>query len=100
MRSFEMPVGDTSAPTEYAGKEPEFEKGSVMMTFDGKKVFIVDYLKDKGLYVVGRADDSKIPFYRLGPDKLQKIEGEKMPFHRPFSDRFQKSEAKEEKKED
>lgn len=73
----EIPRGDTGVPTEYAGKDAEYEKGSVMFTDEGRKVTVVDYLKDKGLYVVGNFDaaaGSISPLYRISPDKLQKIE--------------------------
>jgi len=72
----EMPKGDTGALTEYAGKDAEYEKGSVMLTVEGRRVMIVDYLKDKGLYVVDNLDvtaGSISPLYRISPDKLQKI---------------------------
>lgn len=73
----EIPRGDTGDPTEYAGKEAEYENGRVMLTDEGRKVIIVDYLKDKGLYVIDNLDvaaESISPLYRISPDKLRKIE--------------------------
>jgi len=75
MRNFEMPNRgvDTNEITEYAGREPEFKSGEVLPSFDGNRVAIVDYLIDKGLYVVSRVDKPNMPLYRLRPDQLKRI---------------------------
>jgi len=85
MPKFEIPKTDTSEPSEYAGKEPEYENGSVMMTNEGKKVVILNYKKESGLYVVTNVDEvgTRSPAYRVSPDKLRKIEEEKNPEHIP-----------------
>lgn len=74
----EMP-DDTSEPTKYAGREQEFALKSAMKTAEGKKVIIVDYLKEKGLYVVANIDPpgTVSPLYRISPDKLSPLEQEK-----------------------
>ena len=61
--------------SEYAGKEPEFEIGEIMMTTSDKKVLIMDYLKDEGLYVVTNIDNpgETSVAYKVSPDKLKKI---------------------------
>lgn len=74
MRKFEMPQEDTEK-TSYANQEPEFENRSLAETTDGKKVIIVDYLKEKGLYVISNIDESGTisPLYRISPDKLKPV---------------------------
>lgn len=61
--------------TEYAGKEPEFSIGEIVMTTSDKKVCIMQYLKDEGLYVVMNIDEpgEVSPAYKVSPDKLKKI---------------------------
>lgn len=70
-----MPQEDTEK-TSYANQEPEFEKRSPAETTDGQKVIIVDYLKEKGLYVVSNVDEpgTTSPLYRISPDKLKPVE--------------------------
>ncbi len=70
---------DTTNKSEYAGREPEYENKSVMLTEEGKKVQILNYLKEQGLYVVMNLDEvgTRSPAYRISPDKLKKIEEEK-----------------------
>lgn len=86
MPRYEMP-DDTSEKSEYAGKEPEYENKSVMLTSDGKKVTILNYQHDKGLYVVMNLDETgtRSPAYRISPDKLRKIEKENIE-HIPTSE--------------
>jgi len=62
--------------SEHAGKEPEFKTGEMMMTTSDKKVRIMQYLKDKGLYVVMNIDEpgEVSPAYKVSPDKLKRIE--------------------------
>ncbi len=64
--------------SEYAGKEPEFSVGEMMMTTSDKKVRIMQYLKDKGLYVVMNIDKlgEVSPAYKVNPDKIKRIETE------------------------
>ncbi len=64
------------AAAEYAGKDPEYENRSVMETVEGQKVMILNYLKDKGLYVVMNLDEKEVrsPAYRVSPNRLRKIE--------------------------
>lgn len=78
MPIYEMPR-DTSEKSKYANEEPEYENKSVMLTGEGKKVQILNYLKEKGLYVVMNLDEpgTRSPAYRISPDKLKKIEEEK-----------------------
>jgi hypothetical protein len=75
MSKYEMP-NDTSEKSEYAGKEPEYENKSIMLTSDGKKVTILNYQKDKGLYVVMNLNEveTRSPAYRVSPGELIKIE--------------------------
>lgn len=70
-----MPPDEGESKSEFAGKEPEHELKKVMMTTEGKKVVIVDYVKNLGLYVVSNVDDgeSRSPLYRISPDKLKEI---------------------------
>lgn len=66
-------------PSEYAGKEPEYQNGEMMMTTSDKKVRIMNYLKDSGLYVVMNIDREPVvsPAYKINPNKLKKIEASK-----------------------
>ncbi|MFA5777378.1 MAG: hypothetical protein WC906_02990 [Parcubacteria group bacterium] len=75
MLKYEMP-NDASEKSEYAGKEPEYENKSVMLTSEGKKVTILNYQQDKGLYVVMNLDEVEMhsPAYRISPGELRKIE--------------------------
>jgi len=78
MPRFEMPKMDGSEATEYAGKEPEYENRSVMLTDEGQKVVVLNYQKEAGLYVVTNVDEAgtRSPAYRISPDKLKIIEEE------------------------
>ncbi len=75
MPRFEMP-DDTSEKSNYADKEPEYENKSIMLTDEGKKVIILNYQKEKGLYVVTNVYESGVhsPAYRISPDKLRIID--------------------------
>lgn len=86
MPIYEMPR-DTSEKSKYANEEPEYENKSVMLTSDGKKVTILNYQHDKGLYVVMNFDEpgTRSPAYRISPDKLRKIEKENIE-HIPTSE--------------
>jgi len=60
--------------SEYAGQEPEYENKSVMFTTSGRKVIILSYFKEEGLYVVANIDDeagTRSPAYKVSPDKLK-----------------------------
>ncbi len=69
--SYTMPSSYDTGPTEYAGKEPTFEKKSVAQRDTGERVVIVDYDKDNGLYVVMDSKSSTI--YKIHPDKLSEV---------------------------
>jgi len=60
-------------PSEYAGQEPEYESQSVMFTTSGRKVIILSYFKEEGLYVVANIDEAGThsPAYKVSPDKLK-----------------------------
>ncbi len=82
MTKYEMPKPEDYGveASEYAGQEPEFENKSVMVTTAGRKVVIMQYLKEKGLYVVMNMDDpagTHSPAYKVSPDKLREIEEDK-----------------------
>ena len=64
-----MPTNYDSESSKYAGQERQYENKTVMKTNEGVEVVIVDYLKDKGLYVVTNADGAG-PMYKINPDKL------------------------------
>lgn len=68
-----MPKYDQSGATEYAGREAEYERKAIVETIDGDRIVIVDYLKDKGLYVVLKIDVSNTinPLFRISPDKIK-----------------------------
>ncbi len=70
---FRMPKYDQSESTEYAGREAEYEHRAIVETIDGESVIIVDYLKDKGLYVVSKIDEPNVrsPLFRISPDKIK-----------------------------
>ena len=73
---FQMPKYDQSESTEYAGREAEYERRAIVETIDGESVIIVDYLKDKGLYVVSKIskiDEPNVrsPLFRISPDKIK-----------------------------
>ena len=71
---FQMPKYDQSESTEYAGREAEYERRAIVETIDGESVIIVDYLKDKGLYVVSKIGDEpnvRSPLFRISPDKIK-----------------------------
>lgn len=70
---FQMPNYDQSESTEYAGREAEYERRAIVETIDGESVIIVDYLKDKGLYVVSKIDEPNVrsPLFRISPDKIK-----------------------------
>lgn len=78
-RMFEMPEDNSAEVSKYIGTEPEFERRSVIKTTDGQDVIVLDWLKDKGVYVVTNVDreNTASPAYRISPDKLKK--GEKQP---------------------
>jgi len=86
MPRYEMP-DDISEKSEYANKEPEYENKSIMLTDEGKKVIILNYQKEKGLYAVINVYEPGVhsPAYRISPDKLRKIEEEKSE-HIPTSE--------------
>lgn len=69
-REFPMPSRDESEPTEFAGQEPQFARQALVTTDQNEDVIIVDYLKDKGLYVVSR-EDGHGPLFRISPARLR-----------------------------
>lgn len=62
--------------TEYVGKDPEFNIKEIVMTTFNEKVIIMQYLKDKGFYVVMNIDEPGeiSPAYKINPGKLRRIE--------------------------
>ncbi len=76
MRNIEIPSSDDTESSKYAGREQQYENGNMMETVSGEKVVIMNYLKDKGLYVVMNIDKpgSTSPVYKIHPDKLVKTE--------------------------
>lgn len=55
-REFSIPRRGGSGPTEYASREPEFARLSIVETDEGEELVIVNWLKEDGLYVVSRKD--------------------------------------------
>jgi len=75
-REIQIPSNHDTEKSEYAGKDPVYENRQVVRTRTGEKVVIMNYLKDKGLYVVMNIDKPGVtsPAYKIHPDKLVKIE--------------------------
>lgn len=78
MQEFPMPSHDESGPTEFAGRDPEFKRRTIVTTDEGNEVVIVNYLKDKGLYVVSRKD-GRGPLFRISPAHLRPKPAEPEP---------------------
>ena len=76
MRTFEMPQNYDTEPSKYAGQERVYENKKMMQTISGKKIIIINYNKDEGLYVVMNIDKPGVtsPAYKIHPDKLVEIE--------------------------
>lgn len=69
-RDIPMPSRDESGPAEFAGQEPQFARRTLVTTDQNEDVIIVNYLKDKGLYVVSRKDGHG-PLFRISPIRLR-----------------------------
>lgn len=78
-----MPREDESdnEPTEFAGQDPEYQPKSMAETPSGKRVIILGYEKEMGLYIVtnfdseGSVDTGGITThqYRISPGKLRLV---------------------------
>ena len=64
---------DTKA-TDYAGAEPAYADGSLVETLSGKRLRIVSYKRELGLYVVHDEDDLTVVDYTVSPDRFVSID--------------------------
>lgn len=80
MPRFEMPMGDTREPTEFAGRPFEaldptvqFSPREIAMV-DERQVIVANYDEEKGLYLVKYVDDenTRSPMFRVSPASLKK----------------------------
>lgn len=68
-RELPMPSRDESEPTEFAGRDPAFAIRTLVLTDENEEVLIVNYIKERGLYVVSRKDGQG-PLFCISPARL------------------------------
>lgn len=69
-RDIPMPSRDESESTEFAGQDPRFARRTLVLTDEDEEVLIVNYIKERGLYVVTRKDGHG-PLFRINPARLR-----------------------------